>query len=146
MAFPTKLTVDQAKVGAGERWGNDGVILSEQNYQDGLKVGLFAYHTAAGVLSNLVAAATAVSGVVLRNVASPLEDGAALKLEHTQMANYRRAGLVTVSVKTGDSPAKFGKVYAEKASGKATTTSTELETNGEFIELIDTDVWLIRLI
>ncbi|MDH1085307.1 hypothetical protein N5C79_02230 [Pantoea brenneri] len=143
--FPSKVSLGNPQVGAGERWSEDGVILAEPNYQDGLKIGLFAYHKA-GVLSNLEAAATQVSGVVLRNLGAPLEDGPVLKTENTQIANYKRAGLVTVSVKAGANPTKFGTVYAEKATGKATATDTDLETNGEFIEQIDTDVWLIRLI
>jgi hypothetical protein len=60
-----------------------------------------------------------------------------------------RQGLVTVGIKEGETPAKFGTVYASNAGdandGLATATNTDIEVSGEFIEEITDNVWLIRL-
>jgi hypothetical protein len=50
-----------------------------------------------------------------------------------------------VRVATGETPAQFGAVYADNATGEATATDTDIAVSGEFIEEVQDGVWLIRL-
>jgi len=143
MAFSSSITQDVVQVGAGERWGSQNIILAEKDYVDGLKVGRFAQYKA-GELTNLDGTASPViAGVVLRNVASPIEYGAVFNKELVQQANYLRVGLTTVDVKDGETPTKFGAVYADNATGEATATDTDIATGAEFIQEVKDGVWLI---
>lgn len=145
MAFQTGYLADPVKVGAGERFGSVNIILSATTFEDGLKVGKFA-QLKAGSIDNLDETATPViAGVVLRNVASPVEDGSAIDGSLYGQVEYIRQGLVTVSVKEGETPVQFGTVYADNETGEATATDTDIETSAEFIEEVQAGVWLIRL-
>lgn len=145
MAFNSAITQDVVQVGAGERWSDHNVILAEKDYADGLKIGRFAQYKA-GELTNVDSTATPlVAGVVLRNAAAPIEYGAVLNKDLVQQANFVRAGLVTVDVKSGESPSKFGAVYFDNATGEATATDTDIDAKAEFIQEVKGGVWLIRI-
>lgn len=152
MAFATGYLDDPSKVGAGERWGNNNIILSYPTFQNGLVVGRFA-KLDTGSLDNLDNSATpTIAGVVLRNVASPVEDGGTIDSALYDKAEAVRSGLVTVRVKTGETPAQFGTVYAENtddanagmALAAAGANGVEV-TGAEFIEEVQAGVWLVRL-
>lgn len=145
MAFATGYLADPQKVGAGERYGSTNIVLTADTFEDGLKVGRFA-KLDAGSLDNLDESATPViAGVVLRNAAAPVEDGGVIDADLYGQVEYIRQGLVTVDVKTGETPAQFGAVYADNATGEATATNTDIAVSGEFIEEVQAGVWLIRL-
>ena len=145
MAFETGYLDDPQKVGAGERYGNNNIVLTARTFENGLKVGHFA-KLDTGSLDNLDTSATPViAGVVLRNPAAPVEDGATVDADLYGQVEYIRQGLVTVRVATGETPAQFGTVYADNATGEATATNTDIEVSGEFIEEVQDGVWLIRL-
>lgn len=150
MAFSTGYLADPSKVGSGERYGSVNIVLTAKTFEDNLLMGRFA-KLDAGSLDNLDSSATPViAGVVLRNAASPVEDGGAVDSDLYSQVEYMRQGLVTVDVKTGDTPAQFGTVYADNVTaleyGKATTTAlNNIETTAEFIEEVKTGVWLIRI-
>lgn len=152
MAFSTGLLSDPKQVGGGERFGNNNIVLSQSTFEDGLVVGRFA-KLDAGSIDNIDASVTpVVAGVVLRNVTNPIEDAGVVDADLFDKVDIIRSGLVSVDVVTGNTPAAFGAVFvnnqATADAGKATTVddvNTE-PSNAEFIEEIQTDVWLVRLI
>lgn len=147
MSFATGYIGDPQKVGAGERYGSNQVILTALTFEDNLKVGRFA-KLDTGSLDNFDGSATPVpAGVVLRNVANPVEDGATIDADLYEQVEYIRQGLVTVDVKSGETPALFGRVYISNAGdandGLATATNTDVAVNAEFISEVQSGVWLI---
>jgi hypothetical protein len=145
MAFATGAIGDFQKVAGGERFGTANVVLTATTFQAGLKTGRFA-KLDAGSLDNLDGSENPViAGVVLRNVTSCLEGGATVAATLYSQAEYLRSGLVTVDVKAGETPAKFGAVYASNTTGEATATNTDIATGAEFIEEVKSGVWLVRL-
>ena len=152
MSFPTGALINAQNVSSGERIGDVNIILSSTTFENGLIVGRFA-KLDTGSIDNLDNSATPViAGVVLRDAANPLEDGATIDTDNATKVDYIRQGLVLVDVVTGDTPAFGGTVYAHNDAasatdyGKATTTSlNNVEVDAEFIEEYDTDVWLVRL-
>ena len=149
MSFGTGSIDDPQKVGAGERFGSNQLILTALDFEDNLVVGRFA-KLDSGSLDNVDGSATPVfAGVVLRNVANPVEDAGAIDADLYDQVEYIRQGLVTVRVKVGETPALFGRVYVSNAGdandGMATTTvaADRLSVDAEFIEEIQTGVWLI---
>lgn len=149
MAFNQGYLSDPNAVGAGERFDpNSAIVLTARTFEDGLVVGRFA-KLDSGSLDNMDSSSTpTIAGVVLRDVALPVEDGQTVDAALYDQVQYQRAGLVTVEVKDGETPTQFGTVYASNAGdaddGKATATDTDVETSAEFIEEVDTNVWLIR--
>lgn len=145
MAFATGAITDFQKVAGGERFGTANVVLSATTFENGLKTGRFA-KLGAGSLDNLDGSATpTIAGVVLRKVADALESGATIDASLYNQVEYLRAGLVTVDVKAGATPSKFGAVYASNTTGEATATNTDIATGAEFIEEVKPGVWLVRL-
>jgi hypothetical protein len=149
MAFSSDVLSDIQKVKSGERWGDNNIILSTTVFEDGLKIGRFA-KLDTGSIDNLDGSLTPViAGVVVRSAARALEDADAVDKTLYQQAEYMRQGLVTVGIKAGETPAKFGTVYASNAGdandGLATATNTDIEVSGEFIEEVTDGIWLIRL-
>lgn len=147
MSFGTGVLNDQQAVGAGERLGAYAVALEALTFENGLKVGRFA-KLDTGSLDNMDGSATPViAGVVLRNVANVVEDGATIDSALYSQATYIRQGLVTVDVKAGETPALFDRVYVSNAGdandGLATATNTDAAVNAEFIMEIQSGVWLI---
>jgi hypothetical protein len=149
MAFSSDVLSDIQKVKSGERWGSNNIILSTTVFEDGLKIGRFA-KLDTGSIDNLDGSATPViAGVVVRSAARALEDADTVDKTLYQQAEYMRQGLVTVEIKEGETPAKFGTVYASNLGdvndGLATATNTDIEVSGEFIEEVTDGIWLIRL-
>lgn len=121
------------------------------NYNAPLKTGKFAI-IKNGNLANMDKSATpVVAGLVLQSVVNAIEsgetfvktgDGAVYQLDVLEW------GLGTVDVKAGDTPTKFGKIYAVNSGsvdadlGKATTTATDnVEVKGYFNREIKAGVW-----
>jgi len=149
MSFGTGQIDDPQKVGAGERHGQAQIIFTAVDFEDNLNVGRFA-KLDTGSLDNMDGSATPViAGVVLRNVAAPVEDGGAIDADLYSQVEYMRGGLVTVDVKTGETPTMFGKVYASNAGdandGLATANAADVPTNAEFIMEVQDGVWLIYM-
>ena len=147
MAFTTGYLDDPNRVGAGERYGSNQIVLSYTSFEDGLRVGRFA-KLDNGRLDNMDGSSTpVVAGVVLRNVASPVEDAATVDSDLYSQVEAMYDGLVTVSVKSGDTPSRFGLVYASNAGdandGLATTDNTQAPTGARFIQEVQPGVWLI---
>ena len=149
MAFGTPRSDDIQQLGSGERQGDNNTILSSTVFENGLMVGRFA-KLDAGSIDNIDGSATPVpAGVVLRNVASPVEDGDAIDSALYGQVEYLRQGLVTIDVVTGQTPAQFGAVSISNAGdaddGKALATGG-VAVNAEFIHEVQPDVWLINII
>lgn len=149
MAFATTYLDDPQKVGGGERLGTNNIILTALSFEDQLKVGRFA-KLDTGRLDNMDGSATpVVAGVVLRNVANPVEDGGVIDATLFDQVEYIRQGLVMVDVKAGETPSLFDRVYISNAGdandGLATATNTDVAVNAEFIVEVQTNVWLIYM-
>lgn len=147
MAFPIGSLDDPQSIGAGERHGQLQVVLTALTFEDNLKVGRFA-KLDTDSLDNFDGSADPVpAGVVLRNVAAPVEDGGTIDADLYSQVEYMRQGLVTVDVKTGETPDQFGRVYVSNAGdandGLATATNTDVAVNAEFIMETQDGVWLI---
>lgn len=153
MAFATGYLGDPQKVGAGERFGNSNIILSASNFENGLIVGVFAAYDAATDSIKKITAGATVAGVVMRNAAGPVEDGATIDNTLYSNIEYMRQGLCSVTVAAGQAPARFGAVFANMTTGEAQTTdgvvggdpATGVATNAEFLEEIQDGVWLIHM-
>ena len=121
------------------------------NYNAPLNVGKFAI-IKTGNLANMDKTATpVVAGLVLQSVVNAIEsgetyvktgDGAVYQVDVVSW------GLATVAVKAGDTPAKFGAIYAVNSGvvdedlGKATTTAlNNVTVKGYFNREIKTGVW-----
>lgn len=147
MAFATGFLADQQPTGPGERFGTNQIVLAYRNFEDGLRVGRFA-KLDAGRLDNMDGSATPViAGVVLRNVANPVEDLSTVDGELFEQVEALYEGLVTVRVKVGETPARFGLVYASNEGdaddGLATADDSDEPTGARFIEEVQPGVWLI---
>lgn len=121
------------------------------NYNAPLNTGKFAI-IKTGNLANMDKTATpVVAGLVLQSVVNAIEsvetyvktgDGAVYQVDVVSW------GLGTVAVKAGDTPSKFGAIYAVNSGavdsdlGKATTTATDnVSVKGYFNREIKTGVW-----
>lgn len=153
MAFPTRPTTEVGPIGSGVATDiYNQFVLSYDTYEDGLLAGRFA-KLDTGSLDNLDGSATpAIAGVVLRNTNNPIEDGETFEGDFLSQVDALRHGIVTVEVVAGDTPAKFGPVYAVNAAasgadfGKATTTSTDnVEIDAEWISEVTPGVWTIYM-
>lgn len=150
MAFPTGYQAEIEKVGAGEEYGVNNRVLGHREYEDGLKIGRFA-KVDAGSLDNMDSSATPViAGVVIRTPTTAVEADGTIDAELTTgSVSYMQNGFVTVEVKTGQTPAYKGTVYASNAGdandGTAqTSASGGVDTGAIFIEEIKSGVWLIE--
>jgi len=149
MAFTEAYSSDIANVGAGERYGAGNVELNTTVFEDGIVVGRFA-KLETGSIDKLDGSATpTIAGVVIRNVASDLEDGDTVDSDIYSQIDYVHSGLVTVAVKTGETPTLLERVYVSNDGGAndglATATNTDVAVNAEFIKEMKTDVWLIYI-
>ena len=120
------------------------------NYNAPLNTGEFAI-IKSGNLANMDKTATpVVAGLVLQSMVNAIENGETF-VKTGEGAVYQvdvvSWGLATVAVKSGDTPAKFGAIYAVNSGvdadlGKATTTSTNnVAVKGYFNREIKTGVW-----
>lgn len=149
MAFASTFINDPTAVGAGERFGPNVIALGAIDFEDNLKVGRFAKFDT-GSIDNMDGSATPViAGVVLRPVANAVELGGVLDADLYGQIEYLRQGIVTVDVKAGETPARFGRVYVSNAGdandGLATATATDEPVNGEFLHEVQSGVWAIYL-
>lgn len=149
MTFPTGLLNDIGKVGSGERLGSTNTILSTPDFEDGLIGGRFA-KLDTDQIDNFDGSADPVpAGVVLRDIPGAVENDGVNDADVTTNISYIRFGLVTVDVKSGETPSQFGRVYISNAGdandGLATATNTDVAVNAEFISEIDTNLWLIYM-
>ena len=121
------------------------------NYNAPLNTGKFAI-IKSGNLANMDKTATpVVAGLVLQSMVNAIENGETF-VKTGEGAVYQvdvvSWGLATVAVKSGDTPARFGAIYAVNSGvvdadlGKATTTSTNnVLVKGYFNREIKTGVW-----
>lgn len=149
MTFATGLLNDLPKVGSGERLGTCNTIFSTPDFEDGLIGGRFA-KLDTDQIDNFDGSATPVpAGVVLRDVPGAVEDDGVMDADNVTNISYIRFGLVTVDVKTGETPSQFDRVFisndGDANDGLATATNTDEAVNAEFITEIDTNVWLIYM-
>ena len=120
------------------------------NYNAPLNTGKFAIIS--GNLANMDRTDTpVVAGLVLQSMVNAIENGETF-VKTGEGAVYQvdvvSWGLATVAVKSGDTPAKFGAIYAVNSGvvdadlGKATTTPTNnVAVKGYFNREIKTGVW-----
>jgi hypothetical protein len=146
MAFTTGYLGDPQRVGGGERFGDNVIVLSASVFGTALKVGRFA-QLKAGSIDNMDGTATPmIAGVICRNVAGAVEAGGTIDKALTSSVEYVRSGLVTVEVKAGEEPEQFGEVFADNAGATAGQAATSgIETGAEFIREEKPGVWLVRL-
>lgn len=151
MSFATGHLNDPATVVAGEEKSVWGLNIPFQSFEDGLKFGRFAKYDSAQ-LDNMDSSATPqIAGVVLRSQSRSAEDTDSVDSSLGYTVTTRLLGMVTIEVVSGDTPAKFGAVFASNAGdsndGKATTTdvATTESTNGIFWEDQGNDVWSVIL-
>ena len=121
------------------------------NYNAPLNTGKFAI-IKSGNLANMDKTATpVVAGLVLQSMVNAIENGETF-VKTGEGAAYQvdvvSWGLATVAVKAGDTPAKFGAIYAVNSGvvdadlGKATTIPTgNVAVKGYFNREIKTGVW-----
>ena len=121
------------------------------NYNAPLNTGKFAI-IKTGNLANMDKTATpVVAGLVLQSMVNAIESGETF-VKTGDGAVYQvdvvSWGLATVAVKAGDTPAKFGAIYAVNSGsvdadlGKATTTATDnVLVKGYFNREIKSGVW-----
>ena len=121
------------------------------NYNAPLNTGKFAI-IKTGNLANMDRTATpVVAGLVLQSVVNAIESGETF-VKTGDGAVYQvdvvSWGLATVAVKAGDTPAKFGAIYAVNSGlvdadlGKATVTATNnVLVKGYFNREIKSGVW-----
>lgn len=152
MAFATEYLGDFNKVGAGEEYGVNNRILGHRTYEDGLVIGRFA-KVDTGSLDNMDGSSTPViAGVVVRTPTTAVEaDGTIDASLTTGSVSYMQNGFVTVGVKSGDSPAYKGAVFACNAgdandglAAVAAEAGDNIATGAIFIEEVAPDVWLIE--
>lgn len=147
MAFTNDLSVKKGQIGEVNYSFNPKIDAVTFDYNSPLKIGRIAQYKD-GVLCDLDATATPIiAGVVVRNIANAIEngdtfttngDGAVIQVEVLSF------GLINVAVKDGDTPSKFGKIYAVISgddAGKVTTDSTALEVKGYFNRPVETGIW-----
>ena len=152
MAFTNYSYTEIGDVDAGV---NNGVLpykvdLYTANYNAPLNTGKFAIIS--GNLANMDRTDTpVVAGLVLQSMVNAIENGETF-VKTGEGAVYQvdvvSWGLATVAVKSGDTPAKFGAIYAVNSGvvdadlGKATTTPTNnVAVKGYFNREIKTGVW-----
>lgn len=151
MAFATALSTDIVKVEGGELLGHseNHLIFSETAFENNLRVGRFAKLDTAQIDNMDGSANPVIAGLVRRNVSAAVEDGGLLSSANNELIEYVRQGMVSVDVKSGETPTLFDQVYASNAGdsddGLATATNSDEYVNAEFLFEIKTDVWAIFL-
>ena len=121
------------------------------NYNAPLNTGKFAIIKNDNLANMDTTATPVVAGLVLQSMVNAIENGETF-VKTGEGAVYQvdvvSWGLATVAVKSGDTPAKFGAIYAVNSGvvdadlGKATTTSTNnVAVKGYFNREIKTGVW-----
>lgn len=147
MSFATGALSDPGKVQGGEVYGDANAIVSFEAFENGLVVGRYAKYDNSQIENMDGSVTPTIAGVVRRNPANPVEDGATIDNTLWEKVDIVMGGFVTVDVVTGQTPAPFGAVFASNAGdandGKA-ITSAGIATGDIFIEEVTTDVWLVQ--
>ena len=154
MAFTNTVKTEFDALGSGEVLrSKPSNVDTFETFEDGLIFGRFAKYDT-GSLDNLDGSATPIiAGIANRDITQPTGtntyDSTRLPAG-SQSADCITFGFATVDVVTGDTPAKYGVVYATNDGlvpadfGKATTTTlNNIATNWVYMEELQTDVWLI---
>jgi hypothetical protein len=153
MAFESGIDLTIQKVGAGEIWGDIGVVSSYTNFQDGLIAGRFAkYNSTTDAVENIDGSADPViAGVVRRSVTEAIENDGVYKTDLGINVDVVESGLVSVEVVGGVTPKKFDKVYVYNGAtaeerGKVTNDTTDsVAVDGYFYKQVSENIWVIRL-
>lgn len=150
MVMATTGLTSPGEIGAGEVKG-PGTNLASTVFEDGLLVGRFA-KLDTGSIDNLDNSVTPIlAGVVRRNITNAIESGGTIDSSIHKQVSYRRRGLIAVDVLAGQVPVQFTRVYANNDAtanaglAMAAAGGNNVTTTAEYIEEIDTDVWLIEL-
>lgn len=149
MAFATGYLADPNRVQGGESFNEAGVDLAFTTFEDGLRIGRFA-KLDSGSIDNMDASATPnIAGIVARNDANAVEDGGTIDNTLFSQISVRREGLMSVDVKSGESAPDLGGQIgaynvADGDQGLA-LASGGIATTAEFVQVITTNVWLVRL-
>jgi hypothetical protein len=151
--FPTGYLNAPGPIAGGEIHGGSHVILSSNNFENGLVVGRFAKVETGSAIHNIDGSATPViAGVVQREANQPLDKNGVIDSTLTDLINYVTQGVVSVDAVTGQTPVRGAAIYAYNAAGtpadhgKATTTSTDNAlTTAKFVAALSTNVWLVQL-
>jgi hypothetical protein len=158
MPFANTVTNTIPQVTEGEMWEGAGIALSTTSYENGLLIGRFAKWDT-GRLDNLDGSATPVlAGVVARSVNDlvelPGQEASSLPFYASEPnVTFVRQGMITAKLAAGSAtPVKFGAVFvvnqaANADNGNVTTVddATTDATTAEFIEEIQSGIWLIRI-
>jgi len=153
MGFDNAIEKDAPGLDAGEVFeGHVSNTDAFTTFESGLTVGRFAKYDT-GSMDNLDGSSTPkIAGIVKRNLTGDLSK--TVYDTEDDVADVANFGYMTVDVVNGNTPSKYGTVYAENAGvnagadyGKATTLSTgNVEVAGaDFWKEIKTNVWVVRL-
>jgi len=150
MPFTNAVLSENKKLGAGE------VITSKpyntevfKTFEDGIIQGRFCKYDAGSIDMLDNSSTPKIAGITKRKIGG--EIGVTTYTASKDMSvSIHNFGMVTVDVVSGNTPVKYGTVYAVNASGsgadfgKATTTSTNnVDTGCIFWEQVDTNVWSV---
>lgn len=149
MSFATGFLSDPNRVQGGESFNEAGVDLAFATFEDGLLIGRFA-KLDTGSVDNLDASATPnIAGIVARNDANAVEANGTINAALHSQISVRREGLMSVDVKSGETPPVLGaRVQARNvadADAGLAVASGGVDTTAEFVEVITTNVWLVRV-
>lgn len=124
-------------------------IDSFNDYTAGIEVGTFVKYDTGNIAPLDNSATPTIAGVSQRFLTGDMTKSTFTNEDQINVINY---GYATVRVVTGDTPAKYGQVYAVNAPastdwGFATTTSTDnvAVANCDFWENLGNDVWIVRM-
>jgi hypothetical protein len=153
MAFTSAVLEESKKLGSGEVLRTRPFnVEAFSTFEDGLVQGRFCKFDT-GSVDNLDNSSTPkIAGIVTRLIGG--EQGVTTYRKTgtivDTVAEVMTVGFATVTIVTGNTPARYGIAYAVNASGsgadfgKATTTSTNNVDSGYvFWEQVDTNVWLV---
>lgn len=145
--FPVGVKSRPTLIGAGEIDLSRKGIYTTSNFKAGeVIIGSFIALGANGDYTSTIGD-NPIAGVALRMVSSAIQSGTSIDPDVNPQLEYVRWGHeVTVAVKAGATPTRFGKVYVDATTGEATATDTDKAFSAEFVEKIDDSTWWIRLI
>lgn len=159
MAFQKPFTSQVPALGAGEV-KKSILSLSADTFAADLVAGLFVRQdtsvTDKIALAKVDGSATpAIVGVATRELGTSFAAELSPDVD-SSYSTYLRKGLVTVTVKAGETPASLGDVFVSNAGdaddGKATATGTDEAVSAVFIEEVQPvtgsadGVWLVELV
>lgn len=145
MAFNTNETSfnsTPSKGYAGEPLGLN-IINSNVNFVDGIVEGDIALLNS-GVIDPV---GTVFAGVIKRDLTGASENDGKLTNEFNVICDVVETGLVTVNVKAGVFPAKYGTVYVDVAGSRVTATTSGTDAlDAYFYEEVAPEIWSIVIV